>query len=80
MSQPIFPIGISFKDWASQMKVNFPHLYLPNPLEVSQWRFWASQVVLANNVPNYILPTHLTFPEHEDWRKWATYFLTSLKS
>ena len=80
MAQPIFPISISFKEWASQLRLSYPQLYLPNPFDVSEWRFWASQVILANNIPHPVLPTHLTFPEHEDWRKWAVYFLSSLGS
>jgi hypothetical protein len=74
----IYPINITFKEWASQMRNAFPSLYFPNPLEISEWRFWADQVIIANGLHDRVLPLRLVFPNHEDWRKWAAYFINSL--
>jgi len=78
MSVPIFPVSISFQEWASQIRTSYPSLYFPRPLKNHDWRFWASQVVLANDLPRTVYPTKLGFPKPEDWKKWATYFITNL--
>ena len=78
MSQVIYPIHIEFENWAAQMKNSVPHLNLPNPPAIAEWRFWAAQVVLTNNFPNIPAPTPHVFPKDTDWKKWAAYFISSI--
>lgn len=72
----IVPKNISFKKWASQIRIDYPGIFFPNAVDVKNWRSWASQVINANQLQNVPLPTELAYPNTEDWRKWASFFIS----
>lgn len=75
----ILPINITFKEWASQIRIDLPNIDIPIPPgDVETWRNWASQVVYTNRLANVPLPTALAYPNLEDWRIWAAYFINSI--
>lgn len=81
MSIPVLPLNIEFKEWASQIRIDFPNITIPvPPALVEDWKGWASQVVNANGLTNVPLPTTTAYPEIEDWRQWGAYFINSLIS
>ncbi len=76
----VLPLNIEFKEWASQIRIDFPNVSFPLPFPIDQWRYWACQVVNGNNLSNIPLPTEITYPTNEDWRKWAAYFINSVSN
>ena len=76
--QIVLPINIDFMEWASQIRIVLPAVTMPIPTSVDEWRDWASQVVSSNNLTNTPLPTELAYPNNEDWKKWAAYFINNL--
>ena len=74
----IYPVNIEFKEWASQIRIDLPGIFLPNPPEADGWWDWASQVVRSNNLLGVPLPTKISFPTKEDWKIWAAYFVGNL--
>ncbi len=77
ISAPL-PINISFDEWSSQIRVGLPEFSFPNPHGVKNWWEWASFVVENNELQNIPFPTKLGYPQEEDWRKWASYFVNSI--
>jgi len=76
----IFPKGISFYDWASQIRNTITTISFPIPLHQSLWHDWAFQVIILNpaemtRVPH---PNKLAFPKETDWTKWASFFVFAL--
>lgn len=78
MSNIILPIGISFKTWSDQLRQDLPNLSLPIADNASEWRYWASQVVNDNALSNVPIPTDLAYPNVDDWKIWASYFVDSV--
>lgn len=78
MHSLLLPIDITFKDWASQLRIDLPSVTIPTPPDVSNWKNWASQVIQSNSLQNVPLPTEIAYPLVEDWRKWAVYFINSI--
>ena len=77
--QLIFPIDISFIDWASQIRINLPNITVPiPPEEAERWQDWASQLINSNNLVNVPLPTTTAYPDPEDWMDWAAQFINSI--
>lgn len=81
MGIPVLPLNIEFKEWVSQIRIDFPDVSIPIPPDsVENWKGWASQVVNSNGLNNVPLPTENSYPEIEDWRNWGAYFINSLIS
>lgn len=81
MGIPVSPLNIEFKEWASQIRIDFPDVNIPIPPDsVENWKGWASQVVNSNGLTNVPLPTLTAYPETKDWRDWGAYFINSLIS
>lgn len=79
MSTILLPINITFKEWASQIRINITSIDIPlPPSDGKDWIGWASQVVYNNQLTNVPLPTFHAYPKLEDWRKWAAYFVNSV--
>jgi hypothetical protein len=74
----VLPLHIDFKQWASQMKISFPSVNLPNPPSVESWQEWAAQVIVSNALVNVPLPSRICYPNAEDWRTWGAYFINSV--
>ena len=74
----VLPLNIEFKEWASQIRIDLPNINFPVAPLINQWRSWASQVVNSNNLVNVPLPTDIGYPNNEDWRKWAAYFINNV--
>lgn len=74
----VSPIDISFKEWASQIRIDLPRVTFPIPPEVEKWRDWSSQVVNSNVLTNVPFPTKITYPDDDDWKKWAAYFINNM--
>ena len=79
MSVGIIPLNITFNEWGSQIRIDFPNISIPIPSDdVTSWKDWASQVVNSNGLTNVPLPTETAYPNIEDWRDWAAYFINSI--
>lgn len=78
MTNIILPLNIEFKEWSSQIRVVLSDINFPLPPEIDQWRGWAYQVINSNNLKNVPLPTDIGYPNNEDWRKWAAYFINNV--
>lgn len=75
----LLPVNIGFKDWVSQIRIDFPKVDIPlAPDDVKEWRGWASQVTYSNGLNNVPLPTEIFYPNDEDWRSWGAYFINSI--
>lgn len=73
------PMNMSFKDWSIQIQQDLPHIKFPIPSGFITWQSWACQIVRANPLNNIPLPIGENFSEKKDWKKWAEYFISSLK-
>ncbi len=72
------PINIDFETWANQIRQDLLTQDFPNPPPVEKWREWACQVIdnpLFQSVP---YPTELAYPNPEDWKRWADYFVDTV--
>lgn len=78
MTSFVLPLNIYFEEWASQIRIDVPNITFPLPSEVKFWRDWACQVVNTNKLQNVPLPTNITYPKDEDWKKWAAFFINNL--
>ena len=78
MSAPLIPVNITFKEWASQLISALPHMNMPIPGEIEAWRDWALSVSLNNADMNIPRADKLSYPETEDWRRWAAYFIAAV--
>jgi hypothetical protein len=78
MANIVLPLNISFKEWASQIRIDLPQITFPVPDKVEYWRDWASQVVYSNYLNNVPLPTEISYPNTEDWKKWGAFFVNYL--
>jgi hypothetical protein len=79
MGIAVLPLNITFKEWASQIRIDIPSINVPIPPDdVEYWKSWASQVVNNNGLINVPLPTETAYPKIEDWRDWGAYFINSI--
>lgn len=78
MTNVVLPLNIDFKEWVSQIRIDLPNITFPVPPKVEKWRNWASQVVNSNMLLNAPLPTALGYPNNDDWKKWAAYFVNTI--
>jgi len=74
----VLPLNITFTEWASQIRIDLPQIDFPIPPSVDSWQNWASQVVNSNRIQNVPLPTNIGYPNNEDWKKWAAYFVNNM--
>ena len=75
----LLPINIEFKEWAAQIRIDFPNVTIPLPPDdVNDWRDWAAQTSYSNQLFNVPLPTKIAYPNKEDWRSWGSYFINSI--
>lgn len=77
MKAGVIPYGIGFNKWANQMSILRPDLVLSIPSKVEDWVEWASDTCIQNAgiYPSLPIPSRKTYPEVEDWRKWAAQFV-----
>lgn len=78
MTTVVLPLNITFREWASQIRIDLPNVTFPIPPTVEYWRGWASAVVNGNMLQNVPIPTEIGYPNNEDWKKWAAYFVSSV--
>lgn len=78
-SRVTLPIHISFERWVSQIIQDLPEIKFPIPNQDQAWQDWASQVVAFNQLQSCPIPRGNAFESSEDWRKWAAYFINSIK-
>ena len=74
----VLPINIKFVNWASQIRMDLPTFDIPTIDDIEGWHGWASQIVTSNSLSYVPVPTKLAYPENEDWRLWAAYFVNSV--
>lgn len=76
----VIPYGIEFKEWVSQNIQALSHITFPLPTEEKEWRTWATYVLFLNPkiAPNTPIPDKRVFPNDEDWRVWASFFISNL--
>jgi len=80
MAHVVLPLGVTFKTWSDQIRQDLPNLIIPIADDESSWRYWASQLVNDNTLSNVPTPTDLAYPNPEDWRIWASYFVDSINN
>lgn len=80
MANVVLPIGINFKNWSDQLRQDIPNITLPIAGNVRNWREWASQVVNDNALSFVPVPTALCYPNEDDWKIWASYFIDSVNN
>lgn len=78
MPTVVLPINITFKEWASQIRIDLPNITIPTPPTIDNWRGWAAQIVNSNMLQNVPIPTIIGYPNNEDWKKWAAYFINNI--
>lgn len=68
----------NFEDWCGYMATAFNNYDVPNPAPVENWREWVMQLYLSNpNLSNFPLPLISIYPNNEDWKKWAEFFINN---
>lgn len=76
----VYPKGIKFESWASQLRNVTTALDFPIPTQGALWRNWAFQLFLMN--PNKMtdipIPDVVAFPEESDWMKWGSFLVFTL--
>jgi len=77
IQNPLLPLGIDFKNWASQLLIDLPNVNIPNPAKIDDWRDWASQLLIDNNLPNVPSAHHLLYQGKDGWRSWAKVFISN---
>lgn len=78
MPNVVLPIGINFKNWTDQIRLDLPNISMPLAEDVKDWRDWAAQVVNDNLFSDIPAPTELAFPRDKDWMIWASYFIDTV--
>ncbi len=76
----VLPVFISFSRWANQIKNDFPNVSIPVATSEEEWREWAAQLISANDLANVPRPTKLAYPNQEDWKLWAGFFINGIYS
>ena len=65
----IAPIGISFIDWASQLRIDYSDALVPEVTDSDPWQAWANQVSLLPIFSQYNVPDSFGY---DSWDKWAS--------
>lgn len=74
----VLPKNIEFATWAAQIRVDLPSYNIPLIKEIKGWRDWASQIIANNALAAVPVPTTLAYPNDNDWKIWASYFVNSV--
>lgn len=67
----IMPIGISFTDWAANLRNEYPALEFPIITDENLWKEWAQSLILEPSFNNVALPDSRLFGS---WQEWAIRF------
>lgn len=65
------PTNMEFDRWADQLRIDLPLMSIPIHDGVDNWQDWAIQVIYNNDNIVIPLPTDISYPNKEDWRKWG---------
>lgn len=72
------PEYITFNNWANDLNRSIPRLQIPTVLDEEQWQEWALSLIMVNNLTNIALPDKHSYPEKNDWKKWAYTFIQGI--
>lgn len=72
------PEYITFKNWADDLNRSIPRLEIPTVRDEEDWWEWASSLIMVNSLNNISVPDKLSFPNKEDWKKWAYTFIQGI--
>lgn len=64
----ILPIGISLKDWAASLVIDFPTDNIPLLYEDADWKQWGDLLIQENSFSEADAPGTALFKE---WNPWA---------
>lgn len=78
MANVTLPIGCDFFTWTSQIHHDLPNISIPIAGDVTEWREWASQLITDNTLSYVPVPTLIAYPNTDDWKIWAAYFVDSV--
>lgn len=79
MTSPSIPGNFTFEQWANDLNNTLANKTVPVPSkDPSKWRDWVYQFISSNSNVSITLPTKFLFPNDEDWRKWAYFFVTDI--
>ena len=68
----------TFESWSAQLRIDLPTYDIPISYTVDNWWEWASQFIKNNNLDSVTpLPTRLSYPNKDDWRKWVLFVVSS---
>lgn len=76
----------TFESWASQLRIDLPNYDIPKVNDktntvyytVDNWWEWANQFIKNNNLDFATpLPTRLSYPNKDDWKKWVLFLVSS---
>ncbi len=62
------PIGISLKDWAASLIVDFPDEIIPGLFDEDNWKLWGNIVVQTSTFSENGAPGT---EDYDDWNTWA---------
>lgn len=77
----VLPINIDFKKWSHSLYLDLQLKTVPVNFEEDRWWDWAQEFVSINYFDGIApLATKTSYPNKEDWRKWAKQFFSSLNA
>lgn len=73
------PLLETFENWSAQLRIDLTGFDIPISYPVANWWEWASQFIKNNNnlTANVPLPTRLSYPKEEDWKRWVLFTISS---
>lgn len=74
----VLPVFIDFSTWASQIRNDYPSIYVPVYKAGQPWQEWAALLISSNDLANVPRPTSLSFPSESSWKDWAAYFINGV--
>lgn len=72
------PLNIDFFTWTSQLHIDLPNISVPIAADIVNWREWAAQLITDNTLSYVPIPSIIAYPNSDDWKIWATYFVDSV--
>lgn len=78
MANILLPLGVNFKTWSDQVRQDLPDITFPIANHENEWRGWAAQVINQNELYDVPAPTELAYPNDDNWKNWASYFVDSV--
>jgi hypothetical protein len=78
MANILFPIKITFVEWASQVRIDLPNIDFPNPESEQDWMGWVSQLINLNQELNIPVPSNPTSSNENNWQDWAASFIDTI--